>query len=129
MEYVRKIRANVYLVSMLLAVLNPGIIQAQELYINEFLAFNSTINQDPDYGGYSDWIEVYNAGVDLEGYYLTDDLENTTKWEIPPGTVIASGEFMRSVVSGMRRRPNSRKPRKNEAVMKLSPGCYGLLVV
>jgi hypothetical protein len=56
------------------------------LFINEFMADNDTTIQDPDGGGYPDWIELYNAGpnaIDLGGMYLTDDMNDPTKWVIP----------------------------------------------
>ncbi|MCA9440564.1 MAG: lamin tail domain-containing protein, partial [Candidatus Omnitrophica bacterium] len=55
------------------------------LLISEFMASNSTILQDED-GDYSDWIEIYNptgAAVDLDGWYLTDNSGDLTKWRIP----------------------------------------------
>ncbi len=53
--------------------------------INEFLASNSSglVN---DNGNRSDWIEIYNAGdlsVDLQGYSLTDDPNNPSKFVFP----------------------------------------------
>ena len=56
------------------------------LFINEFMADNDSTIQDPDGGGYPDWIELYNAGpnsIDLGGMYLTDDMNDPTKWMIP----------------------------------------------
>lgn len=58
------------------------------LFINEFMADNDSTIQDPDGGGYPDWIELYNAGpnaIDLGGMYLTDDANDPTKWMIPVG--------------------------------------------
>ena len=59
------------------------------LFINEFMADNETTIPDPDgSGGYPDWIEIYNAGantIDLGGMYLTDDINEPTKWMIPYG--------------------------------------------
>ena len=55
-----------------------------DLFINEFCASNNVI-RDP-HGEYEDWIELYNGSsraVDIGGMYLTDDLENPTKWRIP----------------------------------------------
>jgi len=66
------------------------------LFINEFLASNSAINMD-EAGEYDDWLELYNAGnisMDLGGFFLTDNLENLTKWEIPEETVISDGGFL-----------------------------------
>lgn len=66
------------------------------LIINEFLAANDSINQDPQ-GDYDDWIEIYNSGsdnADLTGLYLTDDLTNPTQWAFPNGTTIAGGDYL-----------------------------------
>jgi len=68
------------------------------LFINEFMADNETIIEDPDEPGeYPDWLELYNAGTDtvvLAGMYLTDDLSNPTKWLIPDGLSIAPGGYL-----------------------------------
>lgn len=53
--------------------------------ISEFMGENVSSLQDGD-GRYSDWIELYNDSaqtVDLAGWYLTDDEQNLTKWELP----------------------------------------------
>jgi hypothetical protein len=55
------------------------------LVINEFMASNSTYLEDPQ-GQYDDWLEIYNAAdvaIDVGGMYLTDDLDEPTKWQIP----------------------------------------------
>ncbi len=70
---------------------------ANALMITEFLAANCSYNLDPDYNCFSDWIEIYNSGtqsVSLDGYYLTDDLADTNKWQFPSGVIIASNSFM-----------------------------------
>ncbi|MFC1528060.1 lamin tail domain-containing protein [Candidatus Neomarinimicrobiota bacterium] len=59
--------------------------QIPDIVINEFLTSNAHINYDPDYRNYSDWLELYNNenySINLNGYYLTDDLTNPTKWKI-----------------------------------------------
>ena len=64
--------------------------------INEFLASNGTILQDPQ-GQYDDWIELYNCSpndVDISGLYLTDDLTEPTKWQFPSGTIISAGSYL-----------------------------------
>ena len=41
-------------------------------------------------GDGSDWIEVSNGGevaVDLEGWFLTDDESNPTRWRFPSATI------------------------------------------
>jgi len=55
------------------------------LFINEFLASNSTTNTD-EHGNYDDWIEVYNAEdvvVWLGDKYMTDNLSQPSKWQLP----------------------------------------------
>ena len=66
------------------------------LYINEFMASNSTINAD-EVGEYDDWLEIYNAGnnsLDLGGFFLTDNVDNLTKWLIPEETIISGSGFL-----------------------------------
>ena len=69
------------------------------LVINEFLASNGSWLEDPDEAGeYPDWIELYNPPgnevIDLGGMYLTDDLGEPTKWQIPEGVTIGPGIFL-----------------------------------
>ncbi len=70
------------------------------VFINEFMAANSSTIQDPQ-GEYDDWIELYNEAqtpIDIAGMYLTDDLETPCKWQIPRGnpaaTTIAAGGYL-----------------------------------
>lgn len=65
------------------------------LIINEFMAQNDTTIAD-EYGEYGDWIEVYNAGntpVYLGDKYLSDDLENPDKWQMPD-MYLSANEFV-----------------------------------
>ncbi|MBN2134002.1 MAG: lamin tail domain-containing protein [Sedimentisphaerales bacterium] len=75
----------------------PG---AVALVINELAASNGSIIRDPQ-GEFEDWIELHNFGgasVDIAGMYLTDDLSNPTKYQIPPGnpslTTIQAGGYI-----------------------------------
>jgi len=71
--------------------------EGQEVFINEFLASNSTTNTDPDFNEYSDWLEIYNlkkSSINLGGYYLTDNLSNATKWKIPADVTIEPFGFI-----------------------------------
>jgi len=64
-----------------------------DLVINEVLADNDTVYTD-EFGEFEDVIELYNAGtlsVDLGGMYLTDDLSDTRRWEIPAGVLLPPG--------------------------------------
>jgi hypothetical protein len=61
--------------------------------INEFLAQNNSVVQDPS-GSFEDYIELYNtsaSSVDLSGMYMSDSLSTPTEWQIPAGTSIAPG--------------------------------------
>ncbi|MBE0663696.1 MAG: CotH kinase family protein [Bacteroidales bacterium] len=63
------------------------------LYINEFMASNSTTIAD-EFGEYDDWIEIFNAGSEpvwLGDKYLSDNLNNPTKWAFPDTTISAGG--------------------------------------
>jgi len=68
------------------------------LFINEFMADNETIIEDPDEpGAFEDWIEIYNPGeldVDMSGMYLTDDLADPTKWKVTESVVVPAGGFL-----------------------------------
>ena len=88
---------------LVLATFSISSVKAQNsisLVINEFMASNSNSIQDPQ-GEFDDWIEIYNFGtdaIDTGGMYLTDDLSDTTKWQIPAdnpaATTIPAGGFL-----------------------------------
>lgn len=66
------------------------------IFVNEWLASNDGIVLD-EFGDADDFIELYNAeasAIDLGGRYLTDDLSNRTKWEIPAGVTIEAGGYL-----------------------------------
>jgi len=72
--------------------MNNGASPPITLVINEWLADNATVLADPADGNYEDWFELYNPGtaaVDLGGYYLTDDLGDPRKFEVP-----ATGQYV-----------------------------------
>lgn len=63
------------------------------LVISEFMASNSTGIQD-QYGNYSDWIEIHNAGdtdANLGNYFLTDNAADPQEWQFPQQTLAAGG--------------------------------------
>lgn len=66
--------------------------------INEFMASNRTVLEDPDEPGeYPDWIELLNVGmgpVDLGGMHLSDERASPNKYRIPPGLTILPGEHL-----------------------------------
>lgn len=66
------------------------------LVINEVMASNSSTIAEPDFGGFDDWVEIYNFGpdtADLGGLHFSDRLNNPTKWAFPPGITIEPGEY------------------------------------
>ncbi len=71
-----------------------------QIRINEIMASNSSTVED-EQGDYDDWIEIINLGdvsVNFGGYFVSDDPENLTKWQIPTNqssaTTIAPGQFL-----------------------------------
>ncbi len=71
------------------------------LYLNEFLADNDSTGFADDAGEFEDWIEIYNSGtesIDIGGMYVTDDLTDLTKSQIPTtdagSTTIQPGGFL-----------------------------------
>ena len=75
--------------------LEPRVLLAGDVVISEFLAINGSNLPDED-GEFSDWIELQNVApgpVNLDGWYLTDDPANLTRWRFPAVT-IQPGAFM-----------------------------------
>ena len=73
------------LVSILMPVFTVSGETLSSAKITEFLASNGEGIEDSN-GKRSDWIELWNStngAGDLDGWYLTDDPENLTKWRIP----------------------------------------------
>jgi hypothetical protein len=70
-----------------------------QVVINEYSAANY---DDIDFlvgpgQNYSDWIELYNAGVtsvNISGFNLSDRISTPLKWQFPAGTTIAAGAHL-----------------------------------
>jgi hypothetical protein len=76
---------------------NNGTSAPLTVVINEWMAGNTLTLLDPVTGKYSDWFELYNYGTntaDLTGYYLTDNLTNEFKVQIPFGYTIPPHGFL-----------------------------------
>ena len=74
--------------------LSVSFLSVGQIYINEFMASNTSTIKDPDFNDDADWIELYNGGsaaVNLEGYFLTDNLNNPDKWRIGSITIAPKG--------------------------------------
>jgi hypothetical protein len=64
-----------------------------DVVINEFMASNSLTVADQD-GEYNDWIELYNntsTAISLQNYYLSDDVSEPYKWQLPDTSIAANG--------------------------------------
>ena len=75
------------------------------LIISEFMAANETVLKDED-GDFSDWIELHNPTsepISLQGWSLTDDAADLSKWTLPAGT-LAAHEYQLVFASGKDRR-------------------------
>lgn len=73
-----------------------------QVIINEYSCSNLSSYTD-NYGGYEDWIELYNTGsvpVDLGGYYLSDNPNDSLKWQFPESVTIQAGGFVKVWTSG-----------------------------
>lgn len=74
------------------------------LLVNEFMADNDAAFADPDEAGaYEDWFEIYNPGtaaVDMSGMYITDNLKNPTKWQVPSGISIPAKGYLVFIADG-----------------------------
>lgn len=82
-----------------ITVTNSGVGAPFPVVINEWMADNAAPGglADPADGLFQDWFELYNPNtnaVNLAGYFLTDNLLQPTKWQIPLGTVVGAGDFL-----------------------------------
>lgn len=67
-----------------------------DVVINELMADNGNTAYDSN-GENDDWVELYNhtaTAKDLSGLYLSDDVTNLTKWQIPLGTAINANDVL-----------------------------------
>jgi hypothetical protein len=88
--------------------LDPAVASAlTNVVINEFLSANVNPSGLTDEDGQlEDWIELFNRGsdtVNLNGWSLTDDVEQPSKW-IFPATLLNPGQYLVVFASGKDRR-------------------------
>ena len=82
-----------------ITVTNTGSGALLAVLINEWMADNAGPFgiSDPVDGLFQDWFELFNPNtnaVNLAGFYLTDNLNQPSKWQVPLGTVIAPSSFL-----------------------------------
>ncbi|MBK7763122.1 MAG: CotH kinase family protein [Bacteroidetes bacterium] len=69
---------------------------AGTIVINELLASNATHSVD-EYNQREDWIELYNTSsqlINLDGVFLSDDINTLNKWQFPAGTTIQPNGYI-----------------------------------
>ncbi|MCA9212180.1 MAG: lamin tail domain-containing protein [Planctomycetales bacterium] len=74
-----------------------------QLLISEFVANNGASLLD-GHGDSPDWIEIHNAGdeaANLQDYYLSDDVNDLTKWRFPSGATLDAGAYTVVFASGL----------------------------
>jgi Lamin Tail Domain/Secretion system C-terminal sorting domain len=71
--------------------------QGQSVVINEFMADNDPLTEIVDEVGQSeDWIELHNTTnttINIGGYFLSDELGQLDKWQIPAGQSIGPNGY------------------------------------
>ena len=90
-------RNLLFLVSGLIWLLSP---LSAQVVINEFSCSNYSLNVA---GNNEDFVELFNetAGpVDIGGWYMSDDLDEPTKFEIPAGTIVPPNGYLTIICSG-----------------------------
>ena len=100
---------------------------AADLVISEVVASNDTGLEDEDMS-HPDWFELFNAGdeaADLNGWYVTDDAMDLTKWQFP-STTVEPGEFLVVFASDKDRAESGAELHTN---FKLSSGGEYLAIV
>ncbi len=71
-----------------------------QVVINEFSCSNYSLNVA---GNNEDFVELYNTTggpIDLGGWFMSDDVDDPTKFEIPAGTVVPPNGFLTIICSG-----------------------------
>ena len=90
---------------LILALACPSAVQGQLRFVTVVPAAANTSVPDED-GDYPAYIEIKSleTGI-LQGHYLTDKPDAPTKWQVPAGYLLTSGQTIRIFASGKDRRP------------------------
>ena len=77
---------------------NTNSVPPVPLFINEWMAANTTSIVNPATGQFDDWFELFNpndVAADLTGYSLGNDLTSSAgRWTVPPGSRILPHDFL-----------------------------------
>lgn len=75
-----------------------------EVRINELMPSNTRAFPDiTDFEDYPDWIELYNSSteeISLNGYFLSDSIDEPLKWGFARDAVIGAGEYLIVIADG-----------------------------
>ena len=74
-----------------------------QVKINEYSCANVSGLTDA-FGGTPDWFELYNASIspkNIQGYYVSNDVNNIGKWQFPINTTIPAKGFLVVFASGL----------------------------
>ncbi|KPK42982.1 MAG: hypothetical protein AMK72_13885, partial [Planctomycetes bacterium SM23_25] len=84
--------------------LEPRLLLDGTPLITEFMANTSTPWYPPNPNSDWDWIEIHNPSgspVALDGWHLTDNHSNLTKWTFPAGVTLGPGAYRIVFASGL----------------------------
>ena len=82
------------LLSIPLAACSPG--TPGPLVLNELVASNTASLED-EFGGFPDWVELHNSSnqnMSLEGWYLSDDLDQLDQQALPASLFVPPGGYL-----------------------------------
>lgn len=85
---IKQLFAGIVVLLLVVASYSLNAQNASDLRFNEVLVFNES-NYVDEYGERSGWIEITNSSyssINIGGCFITDDLNNPTKYWIPTGT-------------------------------------------
>lgn len=75
---------------------------SQDILLNEVMSSNSTLLSPITEDSY-DWVELHNTSntaLSLDGYYLSDEVGNSTMWEFPPDIEVPPNSYYTVWLSG-----------------------------
>ncbi len=108
--------------------LDTNISTLANVVISEFLADNNNGAKDDD-GTRQDWIELYNSGplsANLQGWFLTDETNNLTKWRLPSVNLAANNWLL--IWASNKDRTNPAAPLHTNFKLAKNAGSYLALV-
>ena len=92
---------------------NNGSAAPLQVYINEWMAWNTRTLPNPVGGAYDDWFELYNpngTGVDLHNWSLANSLTNAGQYGVPNGYSIPAGGYLLVWADGKPERNSTNSP-------------------